>query len=169
MTINERIKTFRKNTLHLNQRQFAADLGMAQTGVSSMEQNGATITDRVIKSICLSYNLNENWLRTGIEPIYNETDKFNLNDFVKKHGMTELELEIVKTYFELDPNIRAMVLEHFKKSFNQSNNSLSNTLDQDTTEELEDSYKKSRLNSASNISSSAMSTTSGTEKSISNK
>ena len=68
MTVNERIRHFRKNVLHINQRQFAADLGMAQTGVSGLEQDGATVTDRAIKSICMAYSVNEDWLRNGTEP-----------------------------------------------------------------------------------------------------
>ena len=83
MTINERIRHFRKNVLHINQRQFAADLGMAQTGVSGLEQDGATVTDRAIKSICMAYSVNEDWLRNGTEPMYIQKPTISLDDFVR--------------------------------------------------------------------------------------
>lgn len=115
MTVNERIRHFRKNILHINQRQFASDLGMAQTGVSSMEQDGATVTNRAIKSICMAYNLNENWLRHGIEHMYIQEPTFSLDKFVKDHDGTDLELEAMKAYFELNPDIRKMLVKHFKE------------------------------------------------------
>ena len=115
MTINERVKYFRKDILHISQTEFATSLGMKQTGVSYMERDGSTVTDQTIKSICLLYNVNEDWLRYGAEPIYIQSPVFSLDDFVKSKGATGLELEIVKTYFELDPEIRRTAMEHFKR------------------------------------------------------
>ena len=114
MTINERIRHLRKDVLRLNQRQFALDLGMAQTGVSGMEQDGATVTDRVIKSISLSYNVSEDWLRDGVEPMFVPAPSFSLDEFVKQHGASQLELDIVKAYFELEPDLRRRLVQHFK-------------------------------------------------------
>ena len=59
MTINERVKHFRKDVLHISQTEFAVSLGMKQTGVSYMERDGSTVTDQTIKAICLLYNVNE--------------------------------------------------------------------------------------------------------------
>lgn len=162
MTINERIRHFRKDVLRLNQRQFALDLGMAQTGVSGMEQDGATVTDRAIKSICLAYNVNEEWLRTGSGPVYIQPDTFSLDQFVRDHGATDLELEIMKAYFELDPDIRKIVLEHFKARFSAAPPTVEPAASEPTTEELEAEYKKSVLNSASTTGSTASSITGGT-------
>ena len=49
MNINQRVRFLRKEILKLNQSDFAAGLGISQTGVSSIEKDGATITDRVVK------------------------------------------------------------------------------------------------------------------------
>ena len=45
MTINERVRYFRKDVLHMNQTEFALSIGMKQTGVSSFEKEGATVSD----------------------------------------------------------------------------------------------------------------------------
>lgn len=97
-----------------NQKQLASSLGMTQSGVSYMEQLGSTVADSTIKTICSICNLNEEWLRYGTKPMYIEPDTFNLDDLVKKHGASDLELEVLKAYFELDPAIRKSVVEHFK-------------------------------------------------------
>ena len=73
-----------------------------------------------IKTVCTMFNVSENWLRTGEGPIYNEGEAFSLDRWAKEHGATELELEIVKVYFELDPSIRQAVMDHFKAHFGGS-------------------------------------------------
>lgn len=160
MTINERIKHFRKDVLGINQRQLATALGLTQSGVSYMEQPGSNVSDSSIKAICTMYNLNESWLRDGVEPMYTRPPTFSLDQFVKDHGATGLELEILKAYFELDPEIRRTVLEHFKARFSAA--PPLPAASEPTTEELEAEYKKSRLNSARNTGLSASSITEDT-------
>lgn len=162
MTINERIRHFRKNVLHINQRQFAADLGMAQTGVSGLEQDGATVTDRAIKSICMAYSVNEDWLRNGTEPMYIQKPTISLDDFVRQRGGTELEVDIMKAYFELEPDIRAMLVQHFKERLTASR-AESSEISGMTVEEAEAAYIKSRSKTAQNPGNSASSTTADTE------
>lgn len=163
MTINERIRMLRKNVLKLNQRQFAQDLGMAQTGVSGMEQDGATVTDRVIKSICMAYNVNEDWLRTGDGETFVKAPTFSLDQFVRERGASELELEIMKAYFELDPEVRKTVLDHFKARFAAAAQEAPEPAAREpSVEELEAEYKKRVLNSASNTGHTALNTTEGT-------
>ena len=115
MTINERIKYLRKDVLKMNQTDFAEAIGMKQRGASYIEQPVAGVTDKTIKTICLVFNLNEDWLRNGTEPMYIQPPSFSLDDFVKRHGGTDLELDIMKAYFELEPDIRAMLVQHFKE------------------------------------------------------
>lgn len=121
MNINERIKQLRKEA-GLNQRQFASKLGLTQSGVSYMEQSGSTVADSTIKTICSILNLNENWLRNGIGPMKLEPKGFSLDDFIDERKGTDLEKEIVRTYFELDPDIRKILLEHFKNNLSLSEN-----------------------------------------------
>ena len=118
--LNERIRHLRKDVLDMSQRQFADALGMAQTSISALESPGGGVSERFIKTVCTMFNVSENWLRTGEGPIYNEGEAFSLDRWTKEHGATELELEIVKVYFELDPSIRQAVMDHFKAHFGGS-------------------------------------------------
>lgn len=170
MTINERIRYFRKEVRQLNQRQFAADLGMAQTGVSGMERDGATVTDRAIRSICLAYGVNEEWLRTGSGPIYAQQPTFSLDQFVAERGGTALEMEILKAYFELDQETRKTLLDHFKTRLSGATAEETIESPPEQTADLsssvqraEEEYIKSVFGSAQKESCSASSTTGGTE------
>ena len=104
MTINERIRHLRKDELDLTQSEFASKLGLKQAGVSAIERDSVAVTDRTIKAICMVFNVREEWLRTGEGEMYNQGELFSLDRFVAERGATELELAIVKAYFELDPD-----------------------------------------------------------------
>ena len=114
MSIHERIRYLRKDVLGMNQTEFAERLGVKQGSFSSIESGSSTVTDRTIKTICMVFNVREEWLRTGEGEMYSSTELFSLDRFVAERGATELELAIVKAYFELDPAIRRTVLEHFR-------------------------------------------------------
>lgn len=159
MTINERIKFSRKEK-GLSQKQFASLLGITQSGASYMEQPGNNVSDSSIKSICTICNVNEEWLRNGIEPIHIEPDTFSLDEFVKQRGATDLELQIIKTYFDLDPDTREMLVDHFRKGLAAS--APAAVEKEKTVEELEEEYKKIVLNSVSKKGSTALSTTNDT-------
>lgn len=158
MTINERIRVLRKEHLKLNQTEFALLLGMKQTSVSSFEKPGATVTDQTIKSICLAVNgLNEEWLRTGNGDMIVESDVFSLDDFVKQRGATEIELQIMKTFFELPLDTRQMLIEHFR------NGLASAPAANKTTKDAQDNYIKNVLNSAQKTDSTVLNSTDETE------
>ena len=167
MTVNERIKKVRKEK-GMNQKQFAALLGVTQSGISYMEQSGSNVSDSSIKSICTMCNLNEDWLRNGTEPMYIQAPTFSLDDFVRQRGGTELEVDIMKAYFELEPDIRAMLVQHFKERLTASR-AESAELPEMTVDTLSDAseaeaaYIKSRSKTAQKAGNSALSTTADTE------
>lgn len=138
MDINERIRYLRKEYLKMNQTDFSALLGMKQTSVSTFEKSGASVTDQTIKGICFAVKgLNEEWLRDGTGEMFIEPDEFSLDDFIKAKGATELETQIIKAYFELSPETRRDLIEHFKAR-----------LSADPVKAAEDAYIKSRSGSA---------------------
>lgn len=61
--MRDRIRAARK-ALGMNQTDFAEKLGLTQTSLSMIE-SGSTITDKNVKLICTTFNINERWLRTG--------------------------------------------------------------------------------------------------------
>ena len=118
METYERIRELRKTYLHLSQTEFGERLGVSRSVIKNIELNALARPDQklsLMKLICSEFNVNEEWLLNGTEPMFVQPDTFSLDDFVKSKGATGLELEIVKTYFELDPEIRRTALEHFKR------------------------------------------------------
>ena len=118
METYERIRELRKTYLHLSQTEFGERLGVSRSVIKNIELNALARPDQklsLMKLICSEFNVNEEWLLNGTEPMFVQPDTFSLDDFVKSKGATGLELEIVKTYFELDPEIRKAAMGHFKR------------------------------------------------------
>ncbi len=157
MTLNERIKELRK-LRGLSQKDFAETIGISQRSVSWGEQPGNNVPDNTIKNICMTYGVSEDWLRNGTEPMYIPESTFSLDKFVKDHGGTELELDIMKAYFELEPNIRAMLVQHFKERLTASRAEPSEM----TVEDAEAAYIKSRSQNVQNTDLSASNITDDT-------
>ena len=139
---------------------FGKHLGVSLDVISNIENNRLARPDQKLslyKLICSEFSVNEDWLLNGNEPMFIEPDTFSLDEFAKQHGATDLELQIVKTYFDLDADTRQLLLEHFRKSLAAP----AAAENEKTVEELEAEYKKSVLHSAPKGESTASSTTNG--------
>lgn len=64
-----RVKELRKD-LHMSQVEFAKKLGVTNAHISKIEKGGTVPSDTLIKLISKEYDVNEDWLKKGIEPIY---------------------------------------------------------------------------------------------------
>lgn len=63
-SIGERITALRKS-MDMTQEEFASAICMSRSNLSNIEKDRFTITDRVIATICVRFDVNEDWLRSG--------------------------------------------------------------------------------------------------------
>lgn len=61
---NENVKKLRLD-LQLSQKEFGEKLGVTGTAVSRIESGERALTDQMLFSICLTFDVNKEWLRTG--------------------------------------------------------------------------------------------------------
>lgn len=79
MTINERVRELRKE-LNMNQTEFGKKIALSQNHLTGIETGKRSVTDRTIKLLCTEFNVSEDWLRAGKEPMFveiDEEDKFS--------------------------------------------------------------------------------------------
>ena len=112
--MNERIKELRKE-LGLTLEQFGKRIGVTKVAISNIEKGKRNVTEQMFKSVCREFNVNEEWLRNGSGDMFNEPSYFNLDEFLAEKGASELEVELTKAYFSIDPEIRHSMLKTFKK------------------------------------------------------
>jgi len=98
--ISRRIGEVRK-ALELTQQEFAEKLKISQTHASALERNSRTIQDRYIKMICLTYGVNENWLKTGKGEMFEKDRDFKLE-------------EVISNFKKLDDLLQDYVLKQIR-------------------------------------------------------
>ena len=114
--MNERLKLLRK-TLKLSQDAFAERIGMKGSSISLLESGGRNITEQVIKSICREFNVREEWLRNGEEPMFNSFPQTVLDELCEQYDLDTLDKQIVDIYISLPKQLRDSVKEHIKKTY----------------------------------------------------
>lgn len=68
--MEKRIKLLRK-TLKMTQNDFGARIGLTPNTVTNYETGRRNPSSSVIFSICREFNVNEDWLRTGVGDMFN--------------------------------------------------------------------------------------------------
>lgn len=72
MQVYERLKYLRKSILKMTQDDFAKKLNLSRSNLASIETDKVSLTDRNIILICETFNVNEQWLRTGEGEMFRE-------------------------------------------------------------------------------------------------
>lgn len=150
--MNNRIKEIR-NDLKLSRIAFGKRLGVSGDVINNLERGRVEPKDPIIKLICSEYSVNEEWLRTGKGSMFIEPDTFSLDDYVKQHGGSDVDLQIVKAYFELPPEVRTLLIERFKNVL-----AAPAAAEDMSVEKAEDLYKKNVLSSVQNTDFTASNT-----------
>ena len=143
METYERIRELRKNHLNMSMEVFGQKLGVSRDMIANIELNRLARPDQkmsLYKLICRTFNVREEWLLDGIEPMYIEPDSFSLDDYVKAHGALKFELELMKLYFNLDLEIRKTIIKHFSSGLASAVAADPALLIPETAEELERQY-----------------------------
>ncbi|HBT73764.1 MAG TPA: XRE family transcriptional regulator [Lysinibacillus sp.] len=142
--MNERLKILRK-TLKMNQQEFSNKIGISQSALTLMENGKRTIRDVYITQMCHTFNLNEAWLRTGKGEMFITSETFSLDEQAKKNKLTDLEIAIMRSYMNLDREIREKLMDELEAIFKISNETAATTEDKSIDAEIEaelETYRK---------------------------
>ncbi|WPK10740.1 helix-turn-helix transcriptional regulator [Lysinibacillus louembei] len=97
MSTNQRVKEIRL-ALNLSQAKFATAIAISNGYIAGIELGNRKVNDRLIKLICSTFNVNENWLKNG------EGDMF------KNPADTKFEMAM-NVFKELNPDYQEFVLK----------------------------------------------------------
>ena len=80
---NKRLIQIRK-ILKMTQDEFAKNINLSKSQISSIENGARNLTDRTISDICKEFNVNEEWLRFGTgEMFLKKTKSEEISDFLE--------------------------------------------------------------------------------------
>lgn len=113
--MNERIKELRKN-LKLTQQEFADALNIKRGAVANYEIGRNEPIDAVISLICKTFNVNEEWLRSGAGDMFLELPEEDeeaayVSELLEDsdNDLYKLIKEIMHTYHELSPKSKEVI------------------------------------------------------------
>lgn len=100
MTIGERLKALRKE-LDLTQQEVANRIGTTQNNIASYEIGRRNPSAAVINNICKTFNVNEEWLRTGEGEMFAETNDSVLAELAAEYNLEGEKLELIRNFLML--------------------------------------------------------------------
>jgi transcriptional regulator with XRE-family HTH domain len=98
--MKDRIVAIRK-ALKLNQREFGQRLGLKRSALSMIEVGTNPLTEQNIKLICMTFSINEQWLRTGTGDMFSDASPY--------------ETEFFAIYRDLMPETQRAILQLAKQ------------------------------------------------------
>ena len=96
--INKRVVKIRK-IMGYTQEKFAEPLKLSCSFQGQIEKNHRKVNDRLMKMICLTYGVSEDWLKTG------EGEMFDL-------GKDPRLERIIRNFNKLEPSLQNYVMDY---------------------------------------------------------
>ena len=100
---NIRISELRKN-LKLNQTEFAKKIGVTSQLINMLEAGKTKISETNIRLICLTFGVNETWLRDGTGDMMDEEALYS-----------DREKRLLALFRKLSPRAQDMLIEYAEK------------------------------------------------------
>lgn len=119
--MNERVKELRQ-VLGLSGEKFGNAIGVKRSAISDIETGRNSLSEQMIKSICLAYNVSEIWLRTGEGSMFNRTKETFLSEMQKQYSLSDFQVEIVKSYLELSDRDRESIDKFIASCYKNTDN-----------------------------------------------
>lgn len=116
MEMHERIKELRKEHLHLSQTEFGEKLGVSRSVINNIERNALARPDQklsLIKLMCSVFNVSEEWIIDGKEPMFIETPSSTMDQLKKEFNLDDFSYNLVYQYLKLDADQRQAVRDFF--------------------------------------------------------
>ncbi|MDR0600661.1 MAG: helix-turn-helix domain-containing protein [Treponema sp.] len=102
-TINERIVKLRR-TLKLTQPVFAEKICISKGYIANLELGQKEVNDRIIRLISTTFGVNEQWLKTGEDPMFHDS----------RNPKVE---EITRMFKNLNPFFQDFFLDQLRKIY----------------------------------------------------
>lgn len=100
--MKNRIKKIR-NDFNLTQTEFGERIGVKGNTITNYENGLRNPSDAVLLSICREFNVNEDWIRNGNEPVYKKGDGY-FSELLSKLEDSDDDFikSLITVYMELD-------------------------------------------------------------------
>lgn len=109
--MKDRLRKVRKYR-NMNQKEFSAILGIAQSTVGMMEVGKREILERHIKTICAVFNVNEEWFRYGKGNMFKDSTNV-LQTLADEYRLDMFDIKFIEAYANLKAEDRKSIVNFF--------------------------------------------------------
>ena len=110
--MNTRIKEIRE-AKGLSQADFAEMLNIKRNSISLIEVGKRNPSDRTIIDICNTFNVSEEWLRTGVGEMFIKTPSSTMEKLKQEFDLDDFSYNLVYQYLKLDSDQRQAIRDFF--------------------------------------------------------
>ena len=118
--MQERLRKLRRE-LDLTQQEFADRIGVKRSNISIYEIGKANPTDAVISLICKTFNVNEEWIRTGNGEMFRSDLRDELDLIADKYDLSKKEKLLIEAFMRARKEDRDVVLRIFQSAVDAMN------------------------------------------------
>ena len=145
--MKERIIQLRE-ALKMSQADFGKKIGLARSGISSVENGQRVVQERHIKLILSAFpDVSEDWLRNGVGEMFKSSSS-EAERLVKKYSFPDIVGKLLKVYERLNNNQKEAVLEYAQRF-------IASMIDDDGIEAKVEAYRQELLAEKEAVTSSA--------------
>lgn len=112
--MNSRLKDIRK-ALRLTQKEFAARLGITDSGISRLEKGQNQLTDQLIRAICREYKVNYEYLKNGIGEMFVEVPQTVVDELCEQYDLDDFDRIMLQEYLKMDEASRNVLKTYIRK------------------------------------------------------
>lgn len=109
--LNSRIRKVRRD-LDLTQTEFASRIGTTANVLTNYETGRRNPSSSVINNICKTFNVNEEWLRTGKGEMFRAAPSEALDALASEYELTHGEYVLIEKFVNLKAEKRAAVVDY---------------------------------------------------------
>lgn len=114
--MNNRVKELRL-ALGLSGEKFGKRIGLTRFAISNIEKGKNNVTEQTILAICTTYNVNEQWLRTGDGDMFCLPKDEYISSLTNQYHLSQDDVEIISSFLTLDVEDRKHFLSVANKLF----------------------------------------------------
>ena len=145
--MKERIIQLRE-ALKMSQADFGKKIGLARSGISSVENGQRVVQERHIKLILSAFpDVSEDWLRNGVGEMFKSSSS-EAERLVEKYSFPDIVGKLLKVYEGLNNNQQEAVLEYAQRF-------IASMIDDDGIEAKVEAYRQELLAEKEAVTSSA--------------
>lgn len=100
------------SALGIKKVRFAERVNVDQSYITHLVKGRNEPSDRVIESICRSFNVNEEWLRSGDGEMFLSEAGNTLDGLKTQYGLSDQELRLIEKVLNLRPELRKNAISY---------------------------------------------------------